>query len=171
MRRKGVCHMISSEKPSQQIRLLSEDSTMKTITDRSRNHAAILMILLPTALFLLAGCGFYPFGVERREVDLAPFKERAKASGCADIRSQLFLIDDQLVFWDIAGNCADASYSEMLFDSTPDQVLCSFHDSIAGPIKECQDEQYQDLFDVITANLDKPDLGLGAAHTVQSVPF
>ena len=71
----------------------------------------------------------------------------------------------------MAGNCADASYSEMLYGSTPDQVLCSLYDSIAGPMKNCQHEQYRAMFDTITANLDKPDLGLGPDHTVQPVPF
>jgi len=95
----------------------------------------------------------------------------ARASPCADIRNRLFLIDDRLVFSDIAGNCADAAYSQTRYGSTPDEVLCSCHDSIAGPMRSCQDEQYQDLFDTMTANLDKPDLGLGSEHTVQPLPF
>jgi hypothetical protein len=103
-------------------------------------------------------------------IDLAPFKKLAGAGGCSDIRNRLFLIDGRLVFWDIAGNCADASYSQMLYGSTPDQVLCVWHDSIAGPVKNCRDERYRDMFNVITANLDKPDLGLGPQHTVQPVP-
>jgi hypothetical protein len=95
----------------------------------------------------------------------------ARAGGCADIRNRLFFIDDQLVFWDRAGNCADAAYGETLYGSTPDQVLCIAHDSIAGPVKNCRDERYQDMFDTITANLGKSDLGLGSGHTVQAVPF
>jgi hypothetical protein len=122
------------------------------------------------ALFLLTGCSFFSFGRESSAVDLAPFKEMANNGICADIRNRLFLIDGQLVFWDVAGNCADASYSETLYGSSPDQVLCSFHDSIAGPMKDCEEEQYQELFDTITENLDAPDLGLGEAHTVQTVP-
>ncbi len=90
---------------------------------------------------------------------------------CADIHNRLFLIDDQLVFWDIAGNCADASYSQILFGSTPDEILCRLNDSIAGPMKSCDDESYQEMFDTITANLDQPDLGLGEAHTVEAVSF
>ncbi len=104
-------------------------------------------------------------------IDLALFKKMASSGGCNDIRNRLFLIDDQLVFWDIAGNCADASYAEMLYGSTPDQALCILHDSIAGPVKRCQDQRYQDTFNTITANLDKPNLGLGTGHTVQPVPF
>ncbi len=103
-------------------------------------------------------------------VNLAPFKELARTSSCADIRNRLFVIDNQLVFWDVAGNCADASYSQMLYGSTPDQMLCIFHDSIAGPKRSCQDERYKGIFDTITANLNKADLGLGPGHTVQPVP-
>ena len=145
---------------------------MQTIAHRSRRRAAILITLLLTTL-LLTGCAVLRehFGSSSSAIDLAPFKERARASGCADIRNRLFVIDDQLVFWDVAGNCADASYAQTLYGSTPDQVLCVLHDSIAGPVKECQDAQYQAMFDTITANLDQPDLGLGAGHTVRPVRF
>ncbi len=142
---------------------------MPTTANRSRR--AIWIIFLLMALLVLAGCIFFGRDEPNGAVDLAPFKDSANNAGCADVRNRLFLIDDQLVFWDIKGNCADASYSQMLFGSTPDQVLCTFHDSIAGPMKECQDEQFQDLFDTITGNLDKPDLGLGPDHTVEPVPF
>ena len=90
---------------------------------------------------------------------------------CADIRNRLFLIDDQWVFWDQAGNCADASYAETLYGSSPDEVLCNAHDSIAGPMKHCTDPQHLDLFNTITAHLDQPDLGLGSDHTVEPIPF
>jgi hypothetical protein len=143
---------------------------VKTIVDRSRRHAAVLVTLLPTALLVLASCAGRSTE-PRSAVDLAPFKKMARASGCADIRNRLFLIDDQLVFWDRAGNCADGAYSETLYGSTPDRVLCILHDSIAGPVTSCGDERNQDTFDTMTANLDKLDLGLGPGHTVQSVPF
>ncbi len=143
---------------------------MQTIADRSRSHAAILMTLLSTALLLLASCA--GTSIEPRStVDLAPFQKMAGPSPCADRRNRLFLIDDQWVFWDRAGNCADAAYAETLYDRTPDQVLCDLHDSIAGPMKNCRDERYQDMFNTMTTNLDKPDLGLGSGHTVQPVPF
>jgi hypothetical protein len=104
---------------------------------------AIFRMLLPAAL-LLASCSSVIFDPPSA-VDLAPFKDWARARGCDDIRNRLFLIDDQLVFSDIAGNCADGSYGRTLFGSTPDQVLCVFHDSIAGPVNECQDERYRDI--------------------------
>jgi len=48
---------------------------------------------------------------------------------------------------------------------------CDFHDSIAGPIKICQDDRYREMFDTIIVNLDKPDLGLGSRHKVQPIHF
>jgi hypothetical protein len=128
------------------------------------------MILVPIALLLLVSCAG-DSAEPPSAVDLAPFKVMARAGGCADVRNRLFLIDDQLVFWDRAGNCADAAYGETLYGGTPDRFLCALHDSIAGPVKNCQDERYQDLFQAITANLSEPDLGLGSGHTVQGVPF
>jgi hypothetical protein len=87
------------------------------------------------------------------------------------MRNRLFVIDDQLVFWDRAGGCADAAYAEALYGSTPDKILCVLHDSIAGPVKSCTDAKYKSQFDTMTANLDEPDLGLGPEHTVQPVRF
>jgi hypothetical protein len=143
---------------------------MHTLSDRFTNQPARLLILLAAALLLVAGCTPTPAGPSSA-VDLEPFMALAKAAGCADTRNRLYLIDDQLVFRDIAGNCSDAAYSQTLFGSTPDQVLCTFHDSIAGPRKDCPDEGYLDLFDTIVANLDAADLGLGPDHTVVPVPF
>ena len=136
---------------------------------RFNSYAAILTLLLAAAL-PLASCVWIPIR-PRSEIDLTPFKQRAREGQCADIRNQLFLIDDLLVFWDVVGNCADASYSQTLFGSTPDEILCIAHDSIAGPMKRCENERYQDLFNTITDNLDQPDLGLGSDHTVQAIPF
>jgi hypothetical protein len=95
----------------------------------------------------------------------------ARAGGCADIRNRLFLIDGQWVLWDRAGACADAAYRVTLYGSAPDQVLCTFHDSIAGPVKSCLDAHHQDVFDTIIDNLSEPDLGLGPGHTVDAVSF
>ena len=134
----------------------------------TKSNSSITLLLI--ALLLLASCAGNAIE-PRSSVDLAPFQKMAGLGPCADTRNRLFLIDDQWVFWDSAGNCADAAYSETLYGRTPDQILCVLHDSIAGPIKNCQDERYQDLFDTMTANLDKPDLGLGSEHTVRPVPF
>jgi hypothetical protein len=143
---------------------------MQTIIDRSRRYATVLVALFLTALLLLTGCAGRSAEPDSA-VELAPFKEMARDGGCADVRNRLFVIDDQLVFWERVGNCADAAYGQALYGSTPDQVLCVSHDSIAGPVKNCQDARYQEMFDTMTANLDKLDLGLGPGHTVQSVSF
>jgi hypothetical protein len=132
-------------------------------TYRLRSYAAILLTLL------LVSCG--GANTPQSAFDLTPFKERAQAAGCDDIRNRLFLIDNQLVFWEVAGDCPDASYGQTLYGRSLEQILCIAHDSIAGPVKECPDSQYQAMFDTITANLDQPDLGLGADHTVEPVPF
>jgi len=129
------------------------------------------MVLLSTALLLLAGCVGGPERPTATADPLAPFKKMAKDDQCAGTRNRLFLIDGELVFWDSAGACSDAAFAEVLYGSTPDRVLCRFHDSIAGPAQECPDASYQDLFETIVANLDKPDLGLGPAHTVRPVEF
>jgi len=95
----------------------------------------------------------------------------ARTSPCADTRNRLYLIDQKLVFWDRAGSCADAAYAQTLFDGAVDHQLCSFHDSIAGPMKGCADSRFGTLFDTIIANADKADLGLGPAHRVRAIPL
>jgi hypothetical protein len=146
--------------------------------------AGIRFGILSAALLMLTGCMFFVFGesvtigdhstggaLGGGAVDLTLFIEKAQAATCADIHNRLYLIDGELVFSDIAGNCADASYSQILYGSTPDEVLCRAHDSIAGPMKSCEDTSYQALFDTITTNLDRPDLGLGDAHSVEPIAF
>ena len=111
---------------------------------------------------------------ERRTVlapDPRPFEEMARQSDCADRTNRLFLIDGALVFWDKAGTCADAAYSQTLFGATPQDLLCRYGDSIAGPQRECRDPRFEKLFDIILTHLDEPDLGLGPGHTVRPIPF
>jgi hypothetical protein len=126
--------------------------------------------LLPAALLVLAGC-VGGSGEPHSTVNLSPFKKMAKGAWCSDSRNRLFLIDGQLVFWDKAGECSDAAYAEALYGSTPDQHLCALRDSIAGPVKDCPDERFEEMLNTIMANLDKPDLGLGPEHTVKEVDF
>jgi hypothetical protein len=131
---------------------------------------AALAALIALSLPLQWGCED-----ERRSVvtapDPKPFEELARQGVCADIRNRLFLIDDTLVLWDKAGNCADGAYEQTLFGATPEQVLCRYGDSIAGPRKECRNPAVAPLFDTILAHLDQPDLGLGPRHTVRPIPF
>lgn len=90
---------------------------------------------------------------------------------CSDRTNRLYIIDDKQVFWEVAGNCADASYRNVLFGLTPQNVQCTHGDSIAGPRITCNDASQRAMFETITQNLDKPDLGLGAAHKVEFLPF
>lgn len=143
---------------------------MRTTNGQSRARILILIASLSAALLLLPGCKGNP-PEPRTEIDLTSFKSLARGDSCTNIRNRLFLIDGKLVFWDRAGNCSDAAYGETLFGSTISDTLCDFHDSIAGPIKICQDDRYREMFDTIIANLDKPDLGLGSRHKVQPIHF
>jgi hypothetical protein len=122
------------------------------------------------ALILAGGCRRDTTG-EPRPPDLAPFIALAKNGDCADTRNRLFLIDGALVFWDRAGQCADAAYASTLYGGEPSDILCDSHDSIAGPMRGCPKPAYEDLFDVIVEHLDEPDLGLGPPHTVELVEF
>jgi hypothetical protein len=100
------------------------------------------------------------------------FIKQAQAAGCATNTNRLFLIDQKMVFWDRADrHCADASYARGLYGATPQTLLCTSADSIAGPRTSCSDPQYRALFDTILNNLDSPDLGLGAGHKVEAIPF
>jgi hypothetical protein len=103
--------------------------------------------------------------------DARPFVAMARQADCADRKNRLFVIDDSLVFWDKAGQCADAAYAQTLFGATPQSVLCRYADSIAGPRRECPDPRYQSMFDTIIAHADEPDLGLGPRHTVRPIPL
>ena len=103
--------------------------------------------------------------------DTAPFIEMAKNSTCATIRRQLYLIDGAYVFFDRAGNCPDNGYSETLYGRRVDEVLCTSHDSIAGPITRCADETRREMFETILEHLDDAKLGLGPQHEVEHIPL
>ena len=125
---------------------------------------------LAIALAPLVGCNAdQPASV--RMPDTAPFVAMAQQDPCADQKNRLFLIDGSLVFWDKAGGCADATFGQSLFGTTPQDLLCRYHDTIAGPMRGCRDARFSALFDVIVAHADEPDLGLGPRHTVRPIPF
>lgn len=83
----------------------------------------------------------------------------------------MFVIDQMIVLIDHAGNCADASYSQVLYGDSVNDVLCDLHDSIAGPVKNCSDPAYADMFEIIITHLAAPDLGLGPTHVVRQLPL
>ena len=105
------------------------------------------------------------------DFDLEPFKEQARNSDCADIRNRLFLIDEAMVFSEQEGNCVDAAYSQVLYGTSPDEVLCFRRDSVGGVQEGCNDNSISQMFDTIVANLDRPDLGLDPDHQVEQIPF
>lgn len=96
-------------------------------------------------------------------------------TSCADIRNRVMLIqqlaaDRRIVLLDQAGNCADASYRQVLYGGKEGKTEhCSSADSIAGPQKSCPVVADAATFDIILANLDAPDLGLGSGFDVRQV--
>lgn len=103
------------------------------------------------------------------QVDKAAFTKMAQGAACSDKLNRLYIIDNAQVFWDVAGQCADASYSQALFGATTDKVLCKAGDSIAGPRTSCADDRYRTQFDTMVKNRDKADLGLGGSHKIEMV--
>lgn len=102
---------------------------------------------------------------------VSEYIKMAQEASCASTRNKLYLVDSKYVLWDRAGSCADNSYGITLMGATPQAVLCSSGDSIAGPRTSCTDESARALFDTMLKNLDKADLGLGAGHKVEPVSF
>ncbi len=102
---------------------------------------------------------------------VAEFIAQAQQAGCADLRNRLYLIDQRYVFADVAGSCADASYTHALYGASPKAPLCMQADSIAGPVGKCTDDAAKALFDVIVKNRLASDLGLGASHKVEPILF
>jgi hypothetical protein len=127
---------------------------------------AIILVVLASA----TGCQGSQHG-ETITPEWAPFVDLARVAECSDVRNRLFVIDDVLVLSDRVGSCPDASYSDVLFGRTVDDVLCVNHDSIAGPVKDCANPGYEALFDIMTTHLDEPDLGLGPSHRVHQLPL
>ncbi|MES2320948.1 MAG: hypothetical protein V4633_01665 [Pseudomonadota bacterium] len=102
-------------------------------------------------------------------LDTVRYLAVARDAACADTRNRLYVIDNKFVFWDKAGNCADAAYSHTLFGATNIEPLCSLGDSIAGPMSRCNDESARPMFDIIVRNRDARDLGLGPSHVVREL--
>lgn len=104
-------------------------------------------------------------------IDSAPFVKLAQGmSACADRKNRLWVIDGKMVFWDRAANgCPDMNWSQKLYGITPDALLCSSEDSIAGPQIRCADDSKRALFDIISKHADAANLGLDSSHKVVSI--
>ncbi|MFC1539738.1 hypothetical protein ACFL6H_09965, partial [Candidatus Latescibacterota bacterium] len=105
------------------------------------------------------------------DLNLNPFKKLAQEEECAKNKNKLYLIDTSLVFWDREGGCMDNMFAQTLFGSTPDDIKCIYHDSIAGPEYACNDSTYHEMFQTIITNLDNDNLGLTPEYTVVDIPF
>lgn len=143
---------------------------ISTHTTRPSIFNAVTAVLAGAALLLVGSCqGVTP---SAPGVNLAPFKAMARAADCSDKRNRLYLIDDQMVFWDREGSCMDALFTLTLFGQTVSDVLCNRSDSIGGPnATTCTDESFRPMFETMISNLDDPALGLGPEHTVSDIPF
>lgn len=110
----------------------------------------------------------YNFYSNEPEINLDFFREMAEnETSCSDIRNELYLIDENLVFWIVEGSCSDASYSYTLFGENPQKILCKVFDSIAGPQEICNDEKYLEIFNVLTSKIDVYNFGLDDTHKVR----
>jgi len=129
---------------------------------------SILTSLLIGALFLFVSCNNN--NLPTTDFSLQPFISMANDSICSDIKNELFLIDNELVFWTREGNCPDSYYSSELYLGASVELLCYTRDSIAGPQSSCE-PIYEDLFAVIFPHQDEPNLGLEAGHSVEEIQF
>jgi hypothetical protein len=134
-----------------------------------KKFTKLVLIIFPAfvVLFLLVACAAGSSD-EQIALDMEPFLHMAENAACADLRNQLYVIDDQFVFWATEGQCGDASYAYILYGATPDEKLCMLEDSIVGPRSTCQPD-LEVLFETIQQNLDHPNLGLDENHTVMEV--
>lgn len=101
----------------------------------------------------------------RAPANASTFLSLASNGDCADVRNRFYLIDKQYVYQDRAGNCADASYSRVLYGANPNEKLCYQADSIGGPVTQCSAD-LKSFFDGLNSNRERPNLGLSASHSV-----
>ena len=100
-------------------------------------------------------------------LDLEPFKSLAKEATCTDVANDLYVIDNEMVYWEMGCHMADASGCSILYSRTPDEMLCRVCDNIMGPQTKCNDESYREFFESL--NSGKSNLGLSSSYTVIKV--
>ncbi len=135
-----------------------------------RYYLLIVSVLVSTILLSIAcGTSGSGSGLNDQKIDIEAFKTLARNANCTAMKNNLFIIDSKLVFWERAGGCPDAGYGFILYGTTPDQILCVYGDSIAGPRKTIHDKNYEQLFETIIKNIKEPDLGLSPQHNVKKL--
>lgn len=104
------------------------------------------------------------------------FEEMYWNADCADIKNELFFIQDSreyagnsFVFRNRQGNCMDNRFEQTLYRG--ESKVCSRSDSIAGVRESCDNEEQRQMFSTMINNLDKPDFGLGQQYTVTRMTF
>ena len=126
----------------------------------------IIILIAAVSIFIL-----YFYETDETSIELDNFKDIARNATCSDITNNLFVIDNKMVFWVVEGNCPDASYTYTLYGNNPDDIYCKKYDSIAGPQEQCNNEDYQEIFQIIIDNLDNDNLGLDENYKVTKVNF
>jgi hypothetical protein len=120
------------------------------------------LLLGATVALGLMACG--------EDEELPDFVAVAEDADCAGDVNRIYRIDGAQVLWyreDLG--CADAAYAITLYGASPDDELCSSHQTIGGPVTQCADPGARADFETMIDNLDDPDLGLGERHTVELV--
>ena len=126
----------------------------------------MIILIAAVSIFIL-----YFYETDETSLELEDFKDIARNAICGDITNNLFVIDNKMVFWVVEGNCPDASYTYTLYGENPDKIYCKKYDSIAGPQEQCNNEDYQEIFQIIIDNLDNDNLGLDENYKVTKVNF
>ncbi|MBN1428868.1 MAG: hypothetical protein JXB07_10825 [Anaerolineae bacterium] len=133
---------------------------------KSKRNVGWVML---TTIFLLFGCQTRSPesptpSPDNISFDTRPFVEMAQKASCTDIKNKLYVIDDQFVFWTKEGFCDDGRYAHVLYGKSLREELCYSKESFAA-LESCQ-PAYEELFNTILQNLERPDLGLGSTHKV-----
>ncbi|MEK7193168.1 MAG: hypothetical protein AAB652_00025 [Patescibacteria group bacterium] len=92
---------------------------------------------------------------------------------CRGVRNDLYAIDEKVVAWIVNKPCPPVVSEVTLWEGNPSAangLLCT---SIATKpdLPQCQDTQYESLYGIIRANIDKKDLGLGASHSIRKITY
>jgi len=123
-----------------------------------------MLAALPLFALLLAGCAG---PVPDTPLDTGPFIALASKAPCPSTGNRLFAIDQKYVYWDRGASCADQV--QRLYGTDAGKPLCVHVHSATGPYTSCSDASARALFDIILANRQAADLGLGAGRVVAQI--